>query len=103
MRSARVVARSRGILEGAAAALDIDSYAPAGWRGLVDDGAVARLDLTNGMVDEALRAQGAEGYGPEGVRRDAGARFIEFYAAVATALAVAPVARAAGWRTAATC
>ncbi len=88
MRSARAVARARGILGGAAAALDVDSFAPADWAALVSDGAVARLRLTNGAVDQALRARGAPGFGPAGVARDPDAVFVDLYAALATPAAI---------------
>ncbi len=88
MRSARAVARARGILGGAAAAIDLDSFTPADWAALVSEGAVARLHLTNGAVDQALRARGAPGFGPPGVKRDPEASFIDLYVALATPAAI---------------
>ncbi len=88
MRAARAVARSRGILGGAAAALDIDSFAPAGWDALVAEGALARLHLTNEAVDRALRERGARGFGPAGVVRKPEATFIDLYVALATPAAI---------------
>jgi NosR/NirI family transcriptional regulator, nitrous oxide reductase regulator len=88
MRAARAVARSRGIIKGIAAALDVDSFTAASWTALLDSGALARLDITNGMVDDALRSLGAPGYGAEVTVRNADARFIDFYGALVTPAAI---------------
>ncbi|MHA1108805.1 MAG: 4Fe-4S binding protein [Alphaproteobacteria bacterium] len=84
LRAARAVARSRGIFGAAASALDLDKFTPADWPALLASGAVARLTLTNEVVDPALRKQGAAGYGPAGVVRDPKASFIDLYVALIT-------------------
>jgi transcriptional regulator of nitric oxide reductase len=61
LRAARVVARSRGLLDGGApgARLDREFFAPAGWRELMADGSLVRLRLTRGAVARAFRERGA--------------------------------------------
>ncbi len=61
LRASRVVARSRGLLDGGApgARLDRELFAPAGWAELQSDGSLARLRLTRGAVARAFRARGA--------------------------------------------
>ena len=84
LRAARAVARSRGVLSGAATAIDVDRFAPADWPSLAAEGAIARLALHNRDVDAALAEAGAAPYGPPGVPRDPDGLFVELYAALAT-------------------
>jgi transcriptional regulator of nitric oxide reductase len=46
IRSARAVARARGLFGAAAARLDRESFAPAGWRDLLDDGSLVARRFT---------------------------------------------------------
>jgi NosR/NirI family nitrous oxide reductase transcriptional regulator len=100
LRSARMVARARGILEpeagpasGAKHALDFDLFEKAGWRELRDKGAIARLTLTVGEVEAAFARRSGEHERDEedAEERDKrafapepDATFIELYAALAT-------------------
>lgn len=80
VRAARAVARSRGLAGGGAAAarLDRESFAPASWRELVDDGSIARLRLDRARVDAAFgHAAPDSGAAP-------GELFLELYAALLT-------------------
>jgi NosR/NirI family transcriptional regulator, nitrous oxide reductase regulator len=83
MRSARAVARSRGILgagagagAAAAATLDTEFHQPADWAALLADGSVARLTLANRDV-AAAAAGAASPDRPQDV-------FIDLFAALAT-------------------
>ena len=84
IRAARAVARSRGIFGKAANALDLDKFTPADWPALLANSSVSRLRLSNAVVDQALRKQGAAGYGPAGVARDPNADFVDLYVALIT-------------------
>jgi NosR/NirI family nitrous oxide reductase transcriptional regulator len=55
LRSARAVARARGILkaEGAGPVVDLESYQPIDWDGLIAEGSVARLRATAGQLPDA--------------------------------------------------
>jgi len=88
LRAARAVARSRGLLGDAAAALDLDSFAPASWDELLAEGALARLRLSNATVDAALARVGGGAYGPPGMTRDPAATFIDLYVGLATPAAI---------------
>jgi transcriptional regulator of nitric oxide reductase len=61
LRAARVVARSRGLLDGGppGARLDRELYAPASWQDLVGDGSLVDLRLSRGAVDRAFENRGA--------------------------------------------
>lgn len=78
MRSARAVARSRGILDAGAGAatLDTEFHEPADWAALLADGSVARLSLANRDV-AAVAAGAVSPDRPQDV-------FIDLFAALAT-------------------
>jgi transcriptional regulator of nitric oxide reductase len=61
LRAARVVARSRGLLDGGSsgAHLDREFYAPASWQDLMADGSLVTLRLSRGALDRAFKARGA--------------------------------------------
>jgi transcriptional regulator of nitric oxide reductase len=61
LRAARVVARSRGLLDSGSpgARLDREFYGPANWQDLVSDGSLVNLRLSRGAVDRAFRIRGA--------------------------------------------
>ncbi|ROR32392.1 transcriptional regulator NosR [Inmirania thermothiophila] len=68
MRAARKVAASRGIAEvgvatAARAKVRMDVFEPRGWSDLLGAGAVRRLHLTRGEVDDAFRGTAGEGVG----------------------------------------
>ncbi len=55
LRAARIVARAKGIIgepAGAGAGVDIDTFKPLSWSGLLAAGVVQQLTLTNGQVSE---------------------------------------------------
>ena len=76
MRSARIVARARGILQAAndAAGLDLDDFEPLDWNGLLRSESVARLTLSHRAVDERIGVP-LEGVSPDG-------NFIDLYVAL---------------------
>ena len=87
LRSARIVGRSRGLLEaapGEAAGAGFDRYAPATWQELAADGSVACLALTHAEVDRAFAAQGVRSAAPGGISPDPQGLFIELCTALAT-------------------
>jgi len=69
LRSARAVAISRGIVDpDPAAALPpatvrMDVFAPADWASLLEEGAIGRLHITRGEVDDTFVGTQAEGVG----------------------------------------
>lgn len=77
MRSARAVARARGILEATGrGGVDLDRYEKVGWKGLLEDGSIARLHVTNAELAKA--APDAELAGPPANL------FIDLYTALMT-------------------
>ncbi len=77
LRSARTIARSRGIATSAESRtkLELDRFEPRDWEALRDEGAIAQLRLTG--TDVARRRGGDASLSPEIL-------FIDFYAALAT-------------------
>ena len=95
LRSARIIARARGILPATpgggaagAAGVDFDRFEKAGWDDLVADGSLARLALTVGAVDAAFAREGARPWSRSGGREAfapaPSTTFIALYAALAT-------------------
>jgi NosR/NirI family transcriptional regulator, nitrous oxide reductase regulator len=86
MRAAHQVAVSLGIVEARAQATSSpatvreDVYTPATWSELTGNGAVRRLHLTRGQVDESFKGTEAEGIA-EAPPEQAGETFIDLYAA----------------------
>ncbi len=86
MRAAHKVAVSLGLVEdhGAVAqkpaSVRADVYEPADWAQLTGNGAIRRLQLTRGQVDEAFKGTEAEGI-DEAAPEQAGDTFIDLYAA----------------------
>lgn len=81
MRSARLVARELGILEGGTterATVRDDLFEEASWDALLEEGAIGHLHLTRGEVDEAFVGTDAEGVdaAPEGSEDET---FIDLY------------------------
>lgn len=81
VRSARIVARAKGILPGGAGArLDLDTYKKLDWDGLIDAGALSRMRLTNRMVDARFPGPAP----PGGATRDPSGTFIDLYMGLVT-------------------
>lgn len=85
IRSARLVARSRGVIGpgpvgGAKGKIDFESFEKKTWETLIKDGSVRRMILTNGEVDRAFSATVAD----SATSRDPKKTFIDLYAALAT-------------------
>jgi NosR/NirI family nitrous oxide reductase transcriptional regulator len=84
LRSARSVARSRGLIGGAQARLDFEDFAPASWRELVDEGSLRRLHVTVGDARRAVE-QGGGRLLAEGVPMPPDeATFLELFTGLAT-------------------
>jgi len=84
LRSARAVARSRGILGAGKSTIDIDRFVPETWPALVADGSIRRLGVTIGEL-QARFAAGNRRYFPTDVApTDPNAPFLELFAALAT-------------------
>ena len=81
MRSARKVARAKGILEGGGGRrIDIDKFKAFDWPGLIAYGGIVRRRITNADVDRQLTRAGA---GPS-KDRVAEASFIDLYTGLVT-------------------
>ncbi len=88
LRASKIVARSRGFIpdsgEGEEGGVDYDRFRPLTWPELIDEGAVARLSLSNADIATALEKQGV----PEKVLAEFSTApdgtFIDLYAALAT-------------------
>lgn len=85
MRAAHKVAVSLGLVEEAAglaqkpATVREDLYQPADWSQLTGNGAIRRLHLTHGQVDEAFKGSEAEGF-EEAAPDQVDETFIDLYA-----------------------
>jgi NosR/NirI family transcriptional regulator, nitrous oxide reductase regulator len=84
LSAARAVARSRGLLGEASLAPTADLYRPVNWRRLIDDGVLARRELTVGEVTAAFAQSGARLYPPGAGPRDGEASFIQLYTGLVT-------------------
>jgi transcriptional regulator of nitric oxide reductase len=84
LRAARAVAASRGILGSARAGLDFESFEPASWRELADEGSLVSLRLTVGEVAGAFERAGGRLFAPRTPRPDDEAPFVELHAGLAT-------------------
>jgi NosR/NirI family transcriptional regulator, nitrous oxide reductase regulator len=82
LRSARAVARSRGLFGDEAARID-HAFEPAGWDGLLADGSLARLQLTVEEAQAALAERDARIW-PEGAEPSPDATFSELVFGLAT-------------------
>jgi transcriptional regulator of nitric oxide reductase/ferredoxin len=84
LRSARAVARSRGLIGGTGAQLKLADFAPAGWQELLDEGSLARLRVSVGEARRAIEEGGGRLF-PETMPPppDAGT-FFEIFAGLAT-------------------
>jgi transcriptional regulator of nitric oxide reductase len=87
IRSARIVARSRGILPpvgSRTARLDIDRFAPADWPALEASGAIGHLRIRNQDVADKLGEAGAANGSGRNPGTPPDAVFIDLYAALLT-------------------
>ena len=82
LRSARIVARARGILGGGAAGphIDLDSFEAKSWAALLEQGLIRRRLITNAEVEQAFKAAGA----PSAAQLDGAATHIELFVALMT-------------------
>ncbi len=83
LRAARAVARSRGILGQAQAGLDFESFDPATWQELSDEGSLVSLDVTVADAEAAIGAEGGKLF-PDTARPDPDARYLSLHAGLAT-------------------
>ncbi len=84
LRAARAVARSRGLLGQASAAVDFESFEPVGWSVLLAEGSLAPLTVTVARAQQAVAEQGGQLYPDAAPRPDDAATFFGLYAALAT-------------------
>ncbi|MCS6879309.1 MAG: 4Fe-4S binding protein [Geminicoccaceae bacterium] len=83
LRSARAVARAKGLL-GSAGRLDLERFEPASWGELEASGALVRLRLSNADAEAAFARRGGRLF-PEAMGRlDPNALFLELWAGLAT-------------------
>ncbi len=83
LRSARVVARSRGLLE-QPSALDFDRFEPADWKSLLANGSLVNLRISVGELQSRLAAERARYFADGAAPTDANAAFLDLYAGLAT-------------------
>lgn len=83
LRSARVVARSRGLL-GAEPALDLDLYEAADWKTLLADGSLVNLRIGVGEIEARLAEHRASYFAGGAAPSDRNAAFLDLYAGLAT-------------------
>lgn len=83
LRSARVVARSRGLL-GAAPTLDFDRYEAADWNALLSDGSLVDLRIAVGEIGSRLAEHRASYFSGAAAPSDENAAFLELYTGLAT-------------------
>lgn len=82
IRSARAVARQRGVLE--SAAIDFDKFVARDWRSLATDGSIVSKKITYRSVQAELASKGATLF-PSGAREPDGAALVsELYIALAS-------------------
>lgn len=84
LRSARAVARSRGILGAGMNTIDIDRFVPETWSALVADGSIRRLGVTVGELQARFAARGRRYFPAGAAPTDPGAPFVEIFTALAT-------------------
>jgi NosR/NirI family transcriptional regulator, nitrous oxide reductase regulator len=79
IRAARAVARARGVF--GQTTIDLSGFEPLGWQALLEEGSLARLELSAGEAQQALAQQDAE-LRPAGAEPDA--TLAELYFGLAT-------------------
>jgi len=83
LRSARVVARSRGLL-GKASSLDFDTYESATWTALVADGSLVNMRISAGEAEARLAQRQASYFAAGAAPSDPNAAFLDLFAGLAT-------------------
>ncbi|MDH3664434.1 MAG: FMN-binding protein, partial [Alphaproteobacteria bacterium] len=83
LRAARAVASSRGLLGGAASAVNFEDGELADWPALLDEGSIEQLSVAVRQASDAIGAMGAALY-PPGAAPPEDAPFVEIYAGLAT-------------------
>ena len=83
LRSARVVARSRGIL-GKPAALDFDAYQATDWNTLLANGSLVNLRISTGEIETRMAERQARYFAAGAAPSDRNAAFLDLYAGLAT-------------------
>lgn len=84
LRSARIVARNRGILGGAEALASFDRFAPANWHDLTADGSLVRLDVTIADLQKKFARVGRRYFAQGAPAADPDGTFVDLYAGLAT-------------------
>ncbi len=88
LRSARAIARSRGILGEIGKLLDFDRFEKSNWQNLIEDGSIVRRRVTFGEASRTLKARGASLF-PKGTPEPfAVSTFIDLYFGLATPVLV---------------
>ncbi len=88
LRSARRVAKSRGILGAAGSRFDFEAYEPADWMALVAEGSITTHQITVGEASEAIEARDGRLFAPGVPQPDPEAAFIKVYLGLATPVRV---------------
>lgn len=83
LRSARVVARSRGLLENTGG-VAFDRFEPAAWNSLLANGSIVSLRISIGEIQKRFAKQGARYFAEGAVPADANSAFLELFAGLAT-------------------
>jgi NosR/NirI family transcriptional regulator, nitrous oxide reductase regulator len=87
VRAARLIARPRGLFEPGGPprpSLDAEVFAKATWRGLLGDGSMGRMTVSNGQVDRVFEGKAGKARADDGVERDPDKVFIDLFVALAT-------------------
>jgi len=84
LRSARVVARARGLLKDGGGLVDAARFEPADWPALVADGSIRRLTLTVAALRAAMGQRGLHYFDAGAAAPGPDESFLDLYAALAT-------------------
>ena len=84
LRAARLVAKSRGLLGGDAAAYDFESFETADWAGLLTEGSITEREITVGEAERAIESAGGRLFAPKVPEPPSDATYIKFYLGLAT-------------------
>jgi len=84
LRSARVVARARGLLKDGAGLVNTAAFEPADWQALVADGSIRRLKVTVAALRETMGRHGLRYFDGAVAPPGPDETFLELYAALAT-------------------
>ena len=83
LRTARAIARSRGLFGETTGAINIEDDEPAGWQDLLDEGSIETIGVTVREAVDAVDVLGSPLY-PPGAAPPGDAPFIDVYAGLAT-------------------